>query len=96
MMSQTGKQIIAIHILPNTSRSKDNQEMMFGQLTEHNIKNTFLKNQTKNAVRKLVPNRSIKTQNWAYLWINSLEYYTVFFMVCPSGDLPNVLKYVTV
>ena len=63
MMSQTGKQIIAIHILPNISRSKDNQEMMFGQLTEHNIKNTFLKNQTKNAVRKLVPNRSIKTQN---------------------------------
>ena len=31
------KQIIVIHILPNISRSKDNQTMKFGQLREYNI-----------------------------------------------------------
>ena len=33
MTSQTGKQIITIHILPNISRSKGNQTMKFRQLT---------------------------------------------------------------
>ena len=40
-MSQAGKQIIVIHILPNISRSKDNQTMTFGQLIEYNMRNTF-------------------------------------------------------
>ena len=42
MTSQTGQQIIAIHILRNISRSKDNQEMKFGQLIEYNMRNIFL------------------------------------------------------
>ena len=37
MTSQTGQQIIAIHILPNS-----NQTMKFGQLIEYNMRNTFL------------------------------------------------------
>ena len=41
MTSQPGKQIIAIHILSNISRSKANQAMIFGQLTEYNVRNTF-------------------------------------------------------
>ena len=32
MTSQTGQQIITIHMLPNISRSKDNQAKKFGQL----------------------------------------------------------------
>ena len=32
MMSQTGQQVITIHILPNISRSKSNQKIKFGQL----------------------------------------------------------------
>ena len=31
MMSQPGNQSNAIHILPNISRSKDNQKMKLGQ-----------------------------------------------------------------
>ena len=34
MKSQQGKQTIAIHILPNISRTKANQTMKFGQLIE--------------------------------------------------------------
>ena len=40
--SQSGIQIIAIHILPNISRSKDNQTMKFGQLIEYNMTDIFL------------------------------------------------------
>ena len=42
MMSQSGKQIIAIHILPNITRGKDNETLKFGQLTENNMRNIFL------------------------------------------------------
>ena len=42
MTSQPGLQTIAIHILPNISQSKGNQTMKFGQLIEHNTRNTFL------------------------------------------------------
>ena len=43
MTSQTGQQIIAIHILPNFLRSKRNQIMKFGHLIECDMRNVFLK-----------------------------------------------------
>ena len=42
MTSQTGKQIITIHILPNISRNKIYQTMKVGHLIEYNIRNIFL------------------------------------------------------
>ena len=42
MTSQSGKQIIAMQILHNISRSKGNQTMKFGELTEYNLRNIFL------------------------------------------------------
>ena len=42
MTSQPCQQTIAIDILPNISRSKDNQAMTIGQLTEYNKRNIFL------------------------------------------------------
>ena len=41
MTPEPGSQIIAVHILPNISRSKDNQTMKFGQLVEYNMINFF-------------------------------------------------------
>ena len=41
MTSHTGQEIIAIHILPNTSRSKDNQAIKFGQLIKYSAMNIF-------------------------------------------------------
>ena len=40
--SKPGYQPIAILILRNISRSKDNQIMKFGQLIEYNMRNIFL------------------------------------------------------
>ena len=42
MTTKPGLQTIAIHILPNISKSKGNQTMKFGQLIEYNKKNIFL------------------------------------------------------
>ena len=44
MTSQPGKQTVAIHILPNISRSKANQTMKFGHLIEYNMRNIFPEN----------------------------------------------------
>ena len=41
MTSKPGKQITAIHILPNISSSKGNQTMRFGQLIEYKMRNIF-------------------------------------------------------
>ena len=53
MMSQTGLQTIAIHILPNISQSKSNQTMKFGQLIECNKRNIFFKNYAENEAGRL-------------------------------------------
>ena len=42
VVSQPRKQTVAIHILPNVSRSKDNQIMKLGQLIEYNMRKFFL------------------------------------------------------
>ena len=38
MAWQPGKQLIAIHILPNNSSSKRNQTIKFGQLLQDNMR----------------------------------------------------------
>ena len=54
MTSQPGKRTIAIHILPNNSRSKGNQTMKVGQVIEYKMTNIFfLKNHTQHVVEKL-------------------------------------------
>ena len=52
MTSQSGKQIITIHILPNISRNKGNQTTKFGQLIEHNLRNIFLRKLCRKCGRK--------------------------------------------
>ena len=55
MTLHIGQQIIAVHILPNISWSKDNQVMRFGQLIEYYIKIFFLKYHAENKTERLVP-----------------------------------------
>ena len=54
MTSKPGKQIIAIYILPNTSRSKGNQAMVFGQIQNITRKIFFFKNHAENEAGGLV------------------------------------------
>ena len=62
MTSQTGQEIITIHILPNISRSKANQTMKFGQLKEYNMASIFLE-KSFDVIEKLVPDPFIKNEN---------------------------------
>ena len=55
MKSQLGLQTIAIHLLPNISKSKDKQTMKLDQLREYNKKIFFFKNYAKNEKGRLVP-----------------------------------------
>ena len=38
-------------------------------------------------MEKLLPDPILKNQNWAYLWINSLKFYTVCFYCMQSWKL---------
>ena len=55
MTSQRGYQTIAIHILPNILRSKDNQTMKFGPLIEHNTRNIFVEKSYTKSTGETVP-----------------------------------------
>ena len=65
MISQPGKQTIAIHILLNISRSKGNQTMKFGQLIERKMKNIFLEKSYTKMMEKRFSDSFIKNFNLA-------------------------------
>ena len=66
--------------------------MKFGQLIEYNLRNFFLKNYTRNVVEKLFPDLFLKNQNWAYLWINMLKFYTFRFFCLLSWGLSKWIE----
>ena len=55
MTSQTGQQILKMHILPNISRSKENQAMKFDQLKKCSMRNIFLQKSNEIEIEWLVP-----------------------------------------
>ena len=56
------------------------------------MKNIFLKNHTQNVVEKLVPDPFLKNQTSAYLWINSLKFYTDCFSCMASWGLSKYIE----
>ena len=80
MASQTGKQIITIHILPNIARSKGSQTMKFRQLTESNI----LKKHTQSVVEKLVTNPFIKKLKFSISLDQVWNIITLIFIISLS------------
>ena len=69
--------------------------MKLNQLIEYDPQIFFEKSYTIWAV-KLVPNSFLKNQNWTYLRINSLKFYTVFiqfvFIAWLSRGLSNCME----
>ena len=53
--SQTGKETITIHILPNIARVISNQTRKFAPLIEYNMKNIFFKNNAEKEEGQQVP-----------------------------------------
>ena len=61
--SQAGKQAIAIHVLPNISRSKGKQTMKFSQLIEYNMWNIFVEKSYTKYSGETIPRPYLKNQN---------------------------------
>ena len=53
MTPQRGEQTVTILILPNSSRSKNNLAMKYGQIIEYNKKRFFFKNHAENETERL-------------------------------------------
>ena len=78
MSSQPGKQTIAIHIFTNISRSKSNQAMKFGQLTEYNMRNIFLEKSYSKCSRETIPRLFSKKSK---LNISLDQYFKGFYIL---------------
>ena len=92
MMSQPVKKILAMHIMPSTLGSKGNQTMKFGQLIVYNTKNIFLQKSHKMWWRIFLQTPVLKNQEWTYLWIKSLKFYTVCSYSIPSWGLSKDIE----
>ena len=60
MTSPTGKETIAIHILPYISRCKGNQTMKFVQLIKNNMRYILSQSHAQSVVKKLVRDPFLK------------------------------------
>ena len=78
MSSQPGKQTIAIHIFTNISRSKSNQAMKFGQLTEYNMRNIFREKSYTKCSRETIPRLFSKKSK---LDISLDQYFKSFYIL---------------
>ena len=83
---------IAIHILTNISRSKDNQAMKFGQLIVHNLRNISVEKSYTKCDGETIPWPFIKKSKLSI----SLDQYSSFiyfiFIVCQVEDYQKGLK----
>ena len=68
--------------------------MIFSQLIERNMTwgMVVLKNHTQNAMEMLVPDRFLKSQNWAYLWIKILKFHKACFYGILSWGLSQHIE----
>ena len=59
--------------------------MKVGQLIECNMRNISFEKSYTNVMEKVVPDPLLRNYNWAYLWINDQEFYTVFLLYNKRG-----------
>ena len=64
--------------------------MKYGQLIECNMRYHFF--DTQNLVKKPVPDCFLTHQDWAYLWINSLNFIQFVFIVSARQGLAKRMK----
>ena len=90
---QPGKQTIAIHILPNISRSIGNRTMKFSQLVENSKSNIFLeKSYTKccgETILRLI-SKKIKIKHISGSIVESFIQF--IFNIYPVESCRNILK----
>ena len=93
MTSQPRKQTIAIHSLPNITKSKDNQTMKFTHLIQYNMRTIFLEIlYTKCGGETVLRPFSKKSKLSISLNKQSQNYINFVFIVCRVDECRNILK----
>ena len=88
MTSQSGKQIIVVHILPNTSRRKCNQKIKFGQLIWYKIRKILLQKSFTKYGGETIP-RSFSKKSKLSICLE--KFYIACFYCMPSWGLPQYI-----
>ena len=65
--------------------------MRICQLIEIKMRNIFFEKTYTKCGGEAIPRPFSKNQSWAYLWINSLKFYTVCFYCNPSWGLSKYI-----
>ena len=55
--------------------------MKFGLLIKYNKKKNFIEESYRKCGGDTIPDPFPKNQNWAYLWINSIKFYTASLLL---------------
>ena len=66
--------------------------MKLGQLITYKMKNIIFEKLYTKCGGEIVPDPFIKNQNWAYLWINRLQFYKICFYCMSKSGLPKYIK----
>ena len=88
MTPQAAQQIITKHMLPNISRSKDNQVMTFGQFIDYN-RNIFPEESCTKCGGEASPRPFDKKSKLSISLDYSLKFKKFVFIVCLSRVLPK-------
>ena len=92
MTSQTGKQIVTIHILRISQEVKIIKQWNFFGLKNIRRKIFFLKNNAQNVVGKLLPDPFLKNKSWANLWSTVWIFIQFVFIVWQSWGIPKYIE----
>ena len=79
--SKSDKQTITVRILPNISRSKNNDTIKVGQLREYDMRDIFLEKSYKNVVLTLFSDPFLENQKCTCLWISKAKFYTNYIFI---------------
>ena len=91
MMSQPGKQTIAMDILPYISRSTGNQTMKCNQLIESNMRNIFLEKSYIKYGGETFPRPFSEKSKLSISRMNSLL-YSLFLLYAKLGTIKQQIK----
>ena len=95
MTSESGKQKIEIHILANISRSKDNQKMKLGQLTEYNMRNIFLEKSHTKCSGEAIPRHFYKNSKLSSISLDQHFFIPFVLLHFQVNYYQSVLKLIT-
>ena len=87
MTSKPGKQVTAMHILSNISKSKGNKTMKFSQLIKYKIRNIFL--EKSETVSRSFP-KKIKIEHNSGSIVSCFIHFV--FIVCQVEGYQNIFK----